>query len=141
MRGHGPGYRRLRRAGGPRHRAPCAGPGVSVYLRLPYAEIEHRLRNIATRGIAMGPGESLRTLYDERIPHYERNADIVLDCAGQNLEETVSAVVAASARTRRADKKRGARAGQNASRGLPFCEKGGIRSRPSCPRSSSAGSS
>ena len=42
--------------------------GVSVYLRLPYAEIEHRLRNIATRGIAMGPGESLRTLYDERIP-------------------------------------------------------------------------
>ena len=28
--------------------------GVSVYLRLPYAEIEHRLRNIATRGIAMG---------------------------------------------------------------------------------------
>lgn len=43
----------------------------------------------------MGPGESLRTLYDERIPHYERNADIVLDCAGQNLEETVSAVVAA----------------------------------------------
>ena len=69
--------------------------GVSVYLRLPYAEIERRLRNIATRGIAMGPGESLRTLYDERIPHYERNADIVLDCAGQNLEETVSAVVEA----------------------------------------------
>lgn len=69
--------------------------GLAVYLRLPYEEIEHRLRNIATRGIAMGPGESLRTLYDARIPHYERNADLILDCAGQTLEETVSSVVSA----------------------------------------------
>ena len=69
--------------------------GKVVYLRLTYEEMCARIRNLATRGIAMGPGESLRTLYDERIPHYERNADIVLDCAGQNLEETVSAVVAA----------------------------------------------
>lgn len=69
--------------------------GVALYLRLPCGEIERRLRNIATRGIAMGPGESLRALYDERAPYYERYADAVLDCAGQTLEETVSAAVAA----------------------------------------------
>ena len=43
--------------------------GVVFYLSLPYKEIERRLRNIATRGIAMGPGESLKTLYDYRVPH------------------------------------------------------------------------
>ncbi len=83
--------------------------GVSVYLRLPYAEIEHRLRNIAPRGIAMetlwvlASGVIIIYLFDFLLralrTHFVdvagRNADIVLDCAGQNLEETVSAVVAA----------------------------------------------
>lgn len=69
--------------------------GIVVFLSLPYEEIERRLRNIATRGIAMGKGESLRTLYDYRMPFYQKYADICIDAAGQTLEETVSAVVAA----------------------------------------------
>ena len=74
--------------------------GVVVYLSLPYEEIEHRLRNIATRGIAMGPGESLRTLYDYRVPHYQRHADCVVDATGQTLEQTVEAVVRAFRKAR-----------------------------------------
>ena len=69
--------------------------GVVFYLSLPYKEIERRLRNIATRGIAMGPGESLKTLYDYRVPHYEKWADVVIEGCGQTLEETVQAVVSA----------------------------------------------
>ncbi len=69
--------------------------GVVFYLKLPYEEVERRLKNIATRGIAMGPGESLRGLYDYRVPHYEKHADVVIDARGQGLEETVEAVVRA----------------------------------------------
>lgn len=69
--------------------------GYVIYLSLPYNEIERRLNNISTRGIAMGPGQSLRSLYDQRIPFYLRHADIVLDARNMTLEETVSAVVRA----------------------------------------------
>lgn len=67
--------------------------GRVVYLRLPLEELEARLNNISTRGIAMEPGQTLKDLYDYRIPLYERWADVTVDCAGQNLEETVAAVL------------------------------------------------
>ena len=54
---------------------------------------ERRLSNIATRGIAMGPGQSLRSLYEHRVPFYLRHADVLIDAQNQTLEETVSAVV------------------------------------------------
>lgn len=68
---------------------------VVFYLKLPCEELERRLSNMSTRGIAMGPGETLRSLYNHRAPYYEKNADITIDADGQTLEETVQAVVAA----------------------------------------------
>ena len=67
--------------------------GRIVYLRLPLEELEARLNNISTRGIAMEPGQTLSDLYDYRTPLYERWADVVVDSAGQSLEETVAAVL------------------------------------------------
>ena len=69
--------------------------GKIVYLRLPLEELETRLNNISTRGIAMEPGQTLQDLYDYRTPLYERWADMTVDCAGQSLEETVAAVLRA----------------------------------------------
>lgn len=69
--------------------------GRIIYLRLPLEEVEARLNNISTRGIAMEPGQTLRDLYEYRTPLYERWADAVVDCAGQTLEETVAAVLRA----------------------------------------------
>lgn len=69
--------------------------GRIVYLRLPLEEVEARLNNISTRGIAMEPGQTLKDLYDHRAPLYERWADVTVDCAGQSLEETVAAVLRA----------------------------------------------
>lgn len=69
--------------------------GRIVYLRLSLEELEARLNNISTRGIAMEPGQTLSDLYDYRTPLYERWADVVVDCAGQSLEETVAAVLRA----------------------------------------------
>ena len=67
--------------------------GRIVYLRLPLEELEARLNNISTRGIAMEPGQTMKDLYDYRTPLYEQWADVAVDCGGQSLEETVSAVL------------------------------------------------
>ena len=66
--------------------------GLVVYIRLPYAEIKRRLSNLATRGVTLREGQSLYDLYQERIPLYEKEADIVLDAAGYEIEKTVASI-------------------------------------------------
>ena len=66
--------------------------GVVVYIRLPYAEIERRLSNLATRGVTLRDGQTLYDLYQERIPLYEKEADMVLDADGFEIEQTVAAI-------------------------------------------------
>ncbi|MDD7408698.1 MAG: shikimate kinase [Anaerovoracaceae bacterium] len=63
--------------------------GTIVYIELPFKEIDRRLNNIKTRGIAMAPGQTLKDLYDLRVPLYEKYADVTLDTAGMNLEDSV----------------------------------------------------
>ena len=67
--------------------------GEIVYIRLPLEEIEKRLNNIRTRGIAMKPGEGLAELYQSRVPLYEKYADLILDTTDLTLEESVEAFV------------------------------------------------
>ena len=64
-----------------------------VYLQLPFPEIMSRLSNITTRGIAIPGGGTMADVYAERVPLYEKYADITLDCGGKTAEETVSALL------------------------------------------------
>lgn len=63
--------------------------GFVVYIRLPYEEIERRLSNLATRGVTLKKGQTLRNLYDERIPLYEAEADYTFEPEGGDVQETV----------------------------------------------------
>lgn len=67
--------------------------GTVVYLELDYPELERRLKNITTRGIAAKPGESLRGIYTERVPIYEKWAQITVNSVGKSVEETVSDII------------------------------------------------
>lgn len=68
--------------------------GTVVYLDVGLAELERRLRNITTRGIAFAPGEDLETLMARRTPEYVRWADLTVRAEpGQDLETMVSAIV------------------------------------------------
>ena len=67
--------------------------GTVVYLKLSLSEIDRRLKNIKTRGSAMGPGETLADLYDYRVPLYERYADITIDAEGLTIEETIAEIL------------------------------------------------
>jgi len=69
--------------------------GVVVYLKVSYEEMERRLKNITTRGIVLLPGQSLREMYDERVPLYEKYADLTIACSGTDLESVVGNVIEA----------------------------------------------
>ena len=69
--------------------------GTVVYLQLPYAQLEKRLGNLHNRGVVLRDGQTLRALYEERIPLYERYADVTVDESGLDTEETLAAVRAA----------------------------------------------
>ena len=56
--------------------------GTVVYLRVSAEEIERRLADFAARGVAIKDGQTVRDLYDERIPLYEKYADITVSAEG-----------------------------------------------------------
>lgn len=66
---------------------------IIVYLNVSLAEIERRLVNITTRGIVLEKGESLRTIYDHRVPLYETFADIAVNCSGHDFERVVKTIL------------------------------------------------
>ena len=63
--------------------------GTVVYLKVPYDTLEKRLEDIKGRGVVLKDGQTLRTLYDERTPLYEKYADIEISEDGLNVEQTV----------------------------------------------------
>ncbi len=67
--------------------------GLVVYLKLDFEEIQKRIKNITTRGIAMGEGKSLRDIYDERVPLYEKYSDIIVNCSGKSVEKVVKTIM------------------------------------------------
>lgn len=67
--------------------------GTIVYLEVNYEEIEKRIRNIKTRGIAIEKGKTLRDIYDERIPLYEKYADIIVNSHEKDFEESLEEIL------------------------------------------------
>ena len=66
--------------------------GTVVYLSLPLEDVAGRIRNLASRGIALSPGQTLADVYRYRAPLYEKCAHITVPAGGQSLAETVEAV-------------------------------------------------
>lgn len=56
--------------------------GAVVYIRLPLDEIQNRVGALAERGISMRKGQTLKDLYGERTPLYEKYADLIVDTEG-----------------------------------------------------------
>jgi shikimate kinase len=67
--------------------------GVIIYLRITFDEMEKRLRNITTRGIVVHSGQDLHDMYNERVPLYEKYADLTVDCSGEDFEDCVGNVI------------------------------------------------
>ena len=63
--------------------------GCVVYLKLSYKEIEDRLGDLTARGVALKNGQTLKDLYNERCPLYEKYAHIVQECDHKRVREIV----------------------------------------------------
>ncbi|MDE6973384.1 MAG: shikimate kinase [Lachnospiraceae bacterium] len=66
--------------------------GKVVYLKLPYGELAERLGDLHERGVVLKPGFTLKDLYDERAPLYERYADITLDCSNKSIRQVMEEI-------------------------------------------------
>jgi shikimate kinase len=67
--------------------------GPVVYLRVPMEELNTRIKNLSSRGIAMQPGQTLADVMSYRAPLYERYADLTVDILpGQDLGQTMQEV-------------------------------------------------
>lgn len=67
--------------------------GKVVYLKLSLESLSKRLGNLKGRGVLLKKGQTLESLYNERIPLYEKYADIVVDEEGKDLETSLQAVL------------------------------------------------
>lgn len=60
-----------------------------IYLKLSYRAVKLRLGDLVDRGVALKEGMTLRGLYNERVPLYEKYADITVDEAGKTPGQIV----------------------------------------------------
>ena len=66
--------------------------GTVIYIKLSFEAINERLGNVKQRGVVLKEGQTLKQLYDERIPLYEKYAHIVVDAEKLGVEELVSKI-------------------------------------------------
>ncbi len=62
---------------------------IVVYLKLSYEDLKERLGNLVDRGVVLKEGMTLRDLYEERVPYYEKYADITIDETGFDAGQIV----------------------------------------------------
>lgn len=69
--------------------------GTVVYLMASYETINKRLKSAKNRGVVLRDGQTLKDLYDERVPLFERYADLTVCEDGLKLEDTIDKVIEA----------------------------------------------
>lgn len=69
--------------------------GIVVYLQASYQSIKKRIRNPKKRGVVLKDGQTLKDLYEERRPYFEKYADITVSEEGCQIEETIENVIQA----------------------------------------------
>lgn len=67
--------------------------GTVVYLKLGYNALARRLGSLKKRGVILRPGQTLKTLYQERTPLYAQYAHLTVDCGGQDVEQSVALIL------------------------------------------------
>ncbi|MEE1352801.1 MAG: shikimate kinase [Acutalibacteraceae bacterium] len=69
--------------------------GTVVYLRVSFEDLLERIPNFESRGISIPEGMTFQDLYNERIPLYERYADITVDAGKKEIWSAVEDITEA----------------------------------------------
>ena len=68
---------------------------VVVFLDVSLEQLEMRVTDFASRGIARRPDQSFADLFVERHGLYQQYADISIDCSDLSIDEALQSVIAA----------------------------------------------
>jgi shikimate kinase len=68
--------------------------GTIVYIKLPLETIEKRIYNLEERGIVIAEGRTIKDLYEERTPLYEKYARVTVATDGLSIRESVARIKA-----------------------------------------------
>ena len=69
--------------------------GLVVYLKLSLESIADRLGDLQQRGVALKEGWGLKELYEERVPLYEKYADLTIDCEEKSIRQITEEIAGA----------------------------------------------
>ncbi|MDO4170206.1 MAG: shikimate kinase [Lachnospiraceae bacterium] len=64
-----------------------------IYLELSYEELTKRLGDLTQRGVVFENGQTLEDLYAERVPLYEKYADLSVKTDGLDIGEVLGKVL------------------------------------------------
>ena len=64
-----------------------------IYLKLSFESVKHRLGNLKARGVVLEKGQTLYDLYCERVPIYEKYADITVDLDDLSIGDSLEKVL------------------------------------------------
>lgn len=67
--------------------------GPCIYLAVDQDELEKRIHNMSTRGIASPPQQSFGDIYAERTKLYEKYASVTIDCTLKHQEQIVDEII------------------------------------------------
>lgn len=67
--------------------------GTVIYLKLSYETVETRLGNLEARGVVLKEGQTLYDLYCERVPLYEKYADVSVELDNLSIGSSLEKVL------------------------------------------------
>ena len=60
---------------------------------MPLSELEKRVDNFETRGVVMKSGATLKDVFFDRTPLYEKYADITVELSGSSLTRSAEEII------------------------------------------------
>lgn len=66
---------------------------IVVYLELELPALTRRLGNLKKRGVVLRDGQTLKDIYNERVPLYNKYADIIINEHHCSVERTIEKII------------------------------------------------
>ena len=67
--------------------------GKFVFIDVPYRILKKRIFNLDSRGIAMENGQTIKDIYDLRLPYYKKYADLTIKSGSDTKNDTIKKAV------------------------------------------------
>lgn len=66
--------------------------GIIIFLDTSVEDIDNRIDNFLERGIVMKPGETIRDLYQQRLPYYHKYRELAINNSFLNINDTANLI-------------------------------------------------